>query len=54
MMDLFDLVDRPGSLGEALAPATCRWLVISFSSDWLFPMEQSRLIVDALVARASR
>jgi homoserine O-acetyltransferase len=28
----------------------CRWLVLSFSSDWLFPPEQSREIVNALIA----
>jgi homoserine O-acetyltransferase len=47
-MDLFDLGDTPAQLRTALAPSQCRWLVISFSSDWLFPPEQSRQIVDAL------
>ena len=28
----------------------CRWLVVSFSSDWLFPPSQSRDIVNALLA----
>jgi homoserine O-acetyltransferase/O-succinyltransferase len=36
-MDLFDLHSLPGGLDAALAPATCRWLLISFTSDWLFP-----------------
>ncbi|MDX2166069.1 MAG: homoserine O-acetyltransferase [Deltaproteobacteria bacterium] len=49
-MDLFDLGATPAALGAALAPSRCRWLVISFTSDWLFPAEQSRQIVDALIA----
>ena len=48
-MDLFDLGDTPEQLRAALAPSRCRWLVISFSSDWLFPPEQSQQIVDALI-----
>jgi homoserine O-acetyltransferase len=50
MMDLFDLGQSQDSLSLALAPATCRWLVISYSSDWLFPTRQSREIVDALIS----
>ncbi|MGD1276870.1 MAG: homoserine O-acetyltransferase [Tepidisphaeraceae bacterium] len=50
MMDLFDLGHSDAALREALAPATCRWLILSFSSDWLFPTEQSRQIIDALIA----
>jgi len=49
-MDDFDLGTGP-KLADALVPSACRWLVISFTSDWLFPSEQSREIVDALVAR---
>jgi homoserine O-acetyltransferase/O-succinyltransferase len=49
-MDLFDLGDTPEQLRSAFAPSQCRWLVISFSSDWLFPPEQSQQIVDALIA----
>jgi len=33
-----------------LGRSKCRWLLISFSSDWLFPPFQSREIVDALIA----
>jgi len=36
-------------LAEALRPATCRWLVVSYSTDWLFPPFQSQQIVDALL-----
>ena len=30
--------------------SSCRWLLMSFTSDWLFPPFQSREIVDALIA----
>jgi homoserine O-acetyltransferase len=52
-MDLFDLGETRERLRSVFARSLCRWLVISFSSDWLFPPEQSRQIVDALIA-ASR
>jgi len=35
---------------EALARNSGRWLVISYTSDWLFPAYQSRELVDALAA----
>ena len=35
---------------NAFANTSCRFLIISFSSDWLFTPAQSRDIVDALVA----
>ncbi|MBT8470208.1 MAG: homoserine O-acetyltransferase, partial [Deltaproteobacteria bacterium] len=44
-MDNFDLGDsREGRL-DAFRAARCDWLVISFSSDWLFPPSQSRELV---------
>lgn len=49
-MDLFDLGATPEELAAAFRPSTCRWLVISYTSDWLFPPFQSQQIVDALVA----
>ncbi|HVO26333.1 MAG TPA: homoserine O-acetyltransferase [Candidatus Margulisiibacteriota bacterium] len=49
-MDLFDLGDTREQLRAVFARSQCRWLVISFSSDWLFPPEQSRQIVAALIA----
>ena len=48
-MDWFDFGEGP-DLARSLAPAQCRWLVISFTSDWLFPADQSRQIVAALLA----
>lgn len=52
-MDLFDLGGSPEILAQTLSKATCRWLVLSFSSDWLFPPEQSRHIVNALLANGA-
>lgn len=49
-IDLFDLGDTPEKLAKALERSTCRWLLVSYSSDWLFPPFQSREIVDALIA----
>jgi homoserine O-acetyltransferase len=49
-MDLFDLGASPVELAAAFRETKSRWLVISFSSDWLFPPDQSRDIVNALVA----
>ena len=49
-MDLFDLGSTPEALAETLRSARARWLVVSFTSDWLFPPDQSRDIVNALIA----
>jgi homoserine O-acetyltransferase len=48
-MDLFDMGETVELLRERFEQTSCRWLVLSFTSDWLFPPEQSRQIVDALV-----
>jgi len=50
-MDYFDLTSKSGSLAAALEPARARFLVISFSSDWLYPSYQSQEMVRALRAR---
>ena len=52
-MDLFDLGGTPAELAAAFSRARCRWLVMSFSSDWLFPPSQSRDIVNALLANGA-
>jgi homoserine O-acetyltransferase/O-succinyltransferase len=49
-MDLFDLGTTPEALAAAFRNNRSRWLVMSFSSDWLFPPDQSRDIVNALIA----
>ncbi len=49
-MDYFDLNREYGTLRNAFNRVTCRFLVISFSSDWLFTPAQSEEIVEALCA----
>lgn len=49
-MDYFDLFREYGTLNQALANTTCRFLVVSFTSDWLFTVGQSEEIVNALSA----
>lgn len=53
-MDLFDLGDTPEKLRAPFEPSAARWLVLSFSSDWLFPPSQSQRLVDALIATGKR
>ncbi|WP_294435828.1 homoserine O-acetyltransferase [uncultured Victivallis sp.] len=49
-MDYFDLAARAGGdLAKAFSTATAAFLVVSFSSDWLFPTVESRKIVNALL-----
>jgi len=50
-MDIFDLGGTDAELRHALEGTTCRWLFLSFSSDWLYPPSASRALVDALVAQ---
>jgi homoserine O-acetyltransferase len=50
-MDYFDLSNGSGSVAEAFGRVAARFLVISFSSDWLYPSYQSQEIVRALRAR---
>ena len=50
--DYFDLGKDYGSLKEAFAKTRCRFLVISFASDWLFTSAQSEAMVDALIANS--
>jgi len=49
-MDYFDIKGKYGSLVNAFSRATSKFLVISFTSDWLFPSYQSKEIVKALMA----
>ncbi len=51
-MDLFDLTHNgEKTLTAALESASTRFLVISFTSDWLYPSYQSQEIVNALRRR---
>src|SRR6202000_193625 len=50
-MDYFDLAaDHVGQLANAFASSPVRFLLVSFTSDWLFPTPESRAIVKALAA----
>jgi homoserine O-acetyltransferase len=48
--DYFNLANRHGggSLAEAFSRAKCSYLVISFTSDWLYPTYQSKTMVKAM------
>jgi homoserine O-acetyltransferase/O-succinyltransferase len=48
-MDYFDIKGKYGSLVDAFSRVTSKFLVISFTSDWLFPSYQSKEIVKALM-----
>jgi len=49
-LDYFDPArNHGGDLARALAPAQCKFLLASFSTDWRFPPERSREIVEALI-----
>ncbi len=50
-MDYFDLSVGHASLAAALDRARARFLVLSFTSDWLYPTYQSLEIVSALQSR---
>ena len=52
-MDFFDLASEHGSLADAFRGTRTRFLLVSFTSDWLFPTSQSRAIVRALNAAAA-
>jgi homoserine O-acetyltransferase len=49
-MDYFDLAEQHGggSLVQAFSRASAKFLVVSFSSDWLYPTAQSREMVKAM------
>ncbi len=46
-LDYFDLAED-GNLIDAFAPAKASFLIVSFSSDWLYPTYQSKEMVRAL------
>jgi homoserine O-acetyltransferase/O-succinyltransferase len=48
-MDYFDLAaDHSGDLANAFRGTRTRFLLVSFTSDWLFPTEESRAVARAL------
>jgi homoserine O-acetyltransferase/O-succinyltransferase len=50
-MDYFDLTNGNKSLSAAFENVTARFLVLSFTSDWLYPSYQSLEVVRALRSR---
>jgi len=50
-IDYFDLGAKYGSLESALAGCQSKFMVVSFTSDWLYPSYQSKEIVVALMRR---
>ena len=48
-MDYYDIAGSYGSLDKAFSSVKAKYLLVSYSSDWLFPTEQSKDIVRALV-----
>jgi homoserine O-acetyltransferase len=48
-MDYFDLAKSYGTLPDAFSATQARFLVTSYTTDWLFPIAQSREIVSALI-----
>jgi homoserine O-acetyltransferase len=54
-MDYFDIAaDHGGVLANAFRGTKTRFCLVSFTSDWLFPTEESREIVHALNAVAAK
>ncbi|MXZ33541.1 MAG: homoserine O-acetyltransferase [Gammaproteobacteria bacterium] len=49
-LDYFDpSVDYEGDLSRAFAKSGCKFLLVSFSTDWRFPPDRSRELVDQLL-----
>ncbi len=49
MMDMFDLEKEHGSIENAFRSTQCHFLIVSISTDWLFPPSQQLDIVSALI-----
>jgi len=54
-LDYFDpSVDFQGDLSNAFTNSDCRFLLMSFSTDWRFPPERSRELVENLLSAGRR
>ncbi|MDD3178791.1 MAG: homoserine O-acetyltransferase [Opitutaceae bacterium] len=53
-LDHFDLAEAYGSLEESFRSVEAETLVVGFTSDWLFPPDQNRTIVHALLRAGKR
>ena len=47
-MDAFDIAGVDGTLADAFRACSARFLLISFSSDWLYPPYQMREVARAI------
>lgn len=48
-VDLYDAARKDGSLAKAFEKTNAKFLIMSFTTDWLFPTAQSKEIVNALI-----
>ena len=48
-VDYFDLGKKYGTLEDAFSRTNAKFLIMSFTSDWLFPTKQSKEMANALV-----
>jgi homoserine O-acetyltransferase len=53
-IDYFDLAAAYGSLDNAMARVNCDVLVLSYSSDWLYPPQESEKIVYSLTRQGKK
>jgi homoserine O-acetyltransferase len=53
-IDHFDLTEAHGSLEKAFENVEAETLAVGFTSDWLFPPEQNRAIVKAMLRNGKR
>ncbi|NNF99137.1 MAG: homoserine O-acetyltransferase [Desulfobacteraceae bacterium] len=49
-MDYFDIERSYGPLNRAFADIQARFMIVAYSTDWLFPSAQSKALVHALLA----
>lgn len=50
-VDYYDFASRYGSVDEAISRTQCSFLIVSYSSDWLFPSSQIKELVYAMMRR---
>jgi homoserine O-acetyltransferase/O-succinyltransferase len=53
-IDLFDLGTTPDEIASKLTACDARWLIVSFSGDWLFPPAESRKVAQGLLGMGKR
>lgn len=53
-LDTFELGENQEKLIQNMRKSMCRWLMLSFSSDWLFPPFQTKELADAALVSDKR